>query len=254
MNTATAVLQDIGLTDSESKVYLTLLEQGDTTRSTILKESGITGSKVYDILERLQRKGLVSIYTQNKINHFRAVNPKQLITYLEDQKSAIEKREKGAHEILPQLLASFTSSKEDQEIELLTGMKGMEIIFREQVELLKKGETCYVIGGTRGTEEEAIVSFFQKIHLMREERGIKTRMLYNQKQKESASEAYGWKKYPGTTTRYILHNSPVAINIYKDRTAIIIFAKTITTIHIRSQDVANSFMEYFNLLWKTSTK
>jgi HTH-type transcriptional regulator, sugar sensing transcriptional regulator len=246
------ILEQIGLTDSEIKVYLALLEMGDSTRSAIVNDSRISGSKVYEVLERLQQKGLVSIYIQNKVKHFKATNPNQIMTYLEEKHQKMKDVQNDAKSILPTLLAAFESSKESQEVELMSGVKGMDILFREQVEILKRGETCFVIGGTRGSEEEAIVAFFQKIHLMREAKGIKTRMLYNINQKQTASKAYGWHKYPGTTTRYIIHNSPVAINIYKDRTAIIIFGKSITTIHIKSQDVATSFLEYFELLWKTS--
>ena len=89
---------------------------------------------------------------------------------------------------------------------------------------------------------------------MRNNRKIKTKMLYNLKQRDIIQDLYSSKKYPLTKTRYRDHTSPVAINIYKDRTVIIIFGKKISSIYIKSQDVANSFLEYFNLLWKTAKK
>lgn len=55
--------------------------------------------------------------------------------------------------------------------------------------------------------------------------------------------------YPSTEIKYIEHTSPVAINIYNDRTIIIIFGKSVNAINIKSRDVANSFIEYFKLLW-----
>lgn len=245
-------LKSIGLTDSEIKVYLALLDLGDSTRSGIVNKSGVSGSKVYDLLEKLQEKGLVSICTQDKVKHFKPINPNQILNYLEDKKVEVTKMEEDVRSIIPQLLAQFNSAKGEQEVELLSGLKGLEIIFREQVEMLNKGETCYVIGGTKGIEEEATVAFFQKVHLLREKKGIKTRMLYNFGQKESTKKAFSRKLYPHTETRYITTTSPVAINIYKDRTAILVFGKTITAIHLRSQDIANSFLEYFKLLWKIS--
>ena len=75
-------------------------------------------------------------------------------------------------------------------------------------------------------------------------------MLFNIAQKESTEKLYSNKKFPSTTTRYIKHTSPVAINVYKDRTVIIIFSKDISSVYIKSQEVANSFKEYFDLLWK----
>jgi len=254
MNDFEPLLKEIGLTDSEKKVYLALLKLGISTRNNIVKESGIAGSKVYEVLEKLQEKGLASNFIENKVKHFKPTNPNQLFNYLEKKKENIALLEKQAKLAIPGLLSLYDSSKEDQEVEILSGMKGLEIIFREQVDLLRSGEVCYVIGGTKGMDEEAVWSFFRKIHVLREQKKIKTHMLFNERQKENTEKLYSNKNFPGTLTRYIEHTSPVAINIYADRTVIIIFGKKITSIHITSKEVARSFLEYFKMLWKIAKK
>ncbi len=249
----TKILNEIGLNSSEARVYLALLELGDSTRGAIVDESGIAGSKVYDLLNRLQEKGLVSVYVKDKVKHFKPTNPKQILNYLEIKKQEITDVEKQAKSLIPFLLEKFNSSKEEQEVELLSGIKGLEIIFREQVDILKKGEACYVIGGTWGTGEEMekrVQLFFEKVHLLREEKGIKTKMLFNKSQKDTTSKLYSEGRFSGTETRYIEHTSPVAINIFRDKTAIVIFGRKISSIYIHSQSVADSFIEYFSLLWK----
>ncbi len=248
------ILKEIGLSESEKKVYLALLDLGDSTRGNIVNESGVTGSKVYELLEKLQGKGLISIYIKDKIKHFKPTNPKQLLNYLEEKKTKMSEIEEQTKKIIPTLLLKYDSSKKEQEVELITGLRGLQIIFREQVESLKGNDVCYVIGGTKGSDEEIVQGFFEKIHLMREKKKIKTKMLFNLRQKQTTSKLYSSKKYPHTSTKYIEHSSPVAINIYKDKTIIIIFGEQITSIHIKSQDVANSFIEYFNLLWKQAKK
>ncbi len=248
-----SVLSDMGLTDSEIKVYKALLELGDSTRGDIVNTSQISGSKVYEILERLQEKGLVSVYSQNNIKHFKPANPKQLIIYLEQKQQKLHTLSLQTHQLLPQLLALYESSNEEQEVELYTGLKGLDIIFREQVDTLKRGETCYVIGGTKGSDESDVQTFFEKVHVMRQEKGIRTKMLFNKIQKNTTETRYSNKKFPLTQTRYIDHCSPVAINIYANQTSIIIFGKKISTVRITSTDVAKSFTEYFTLLWKTAT-
>ncbi|MAF34952.1 hypothetical protein CMO91_03850 [Candidatus Woesearchaeota archaeon] len=246
------ILQQIGLTESETKVYLALLDLGDSTRGDIVHTSGIAGSKVYEVLEKLQTKGLVTIYTKDKVSHFKPANPKQLLYYLEEKEQKVKQAEHQVNTIMAGLMEKYKGSATKPEVELLTGFKGLEILFREQVESLKKGEYNYVIGGTRGAQEQPVVAFFQKIHAMREKKGIKTKMLYNIKQKESATQDYGKQHYPGSTTRFIQHTSPVSINVYKNRVFITVWTDTPITIHIRSQDVANSFLEYFEILWKQS--
>ena len=245
----TAILNEIGLSESEKKVYLALLSLGDSTRGDIVNKSNVSGSKVYELLEKLQDKGLVSIYIKDNVKHFKSTNPKQILNFLEKKKEKLIDLEKQANLFLPTLLAQYGSSKKDQEVELLNGLKGLEIMFREQVDLLKKDDVCYVIGGTKGSGEETIQNFFEKIHLMREKKQIKTKMLFNIKQRATTKKLYSSKNYPHTSTKYLEHTSPVAINVFKDRTIIIIFGEEITSIYIKSIDVANSFMEYFKILW-----
>jgi len=244
------ILKELGLTDSEIKVYLALLNQGDATRGDIVTKSQIAGSKVYEILEKLQNKGLVAIYNRNNVKHFKPTHPKQILAYVEEKKRHLADVESQVKAALPLLLDSYNSSKAEQEVELLLGLKGLDIMFREQIDILNKGDVCYVIGGTKGTDEPEVIAFFQKIHAMREAKGIKTKMLYNIRQKEMVSQSYGG--YKGTAVRFIQHISPVAINIYNDRTVIIIFGKHISAVHIKSEEVSKSFMEYFNLLWISS--
>ncbi|MFH1649671.1 MAG: helix-turn-helix domain-containing protein [Candidatus Woesearchaeota archaeon] len=245
-------LRTIGLTDSEIKVYRALLELKDATRGAIVSESGIAGSKVYDVLDRLQQKGLVSIYMLNSVKHFKAVSPKQILTYLEEKREDLDQVKVQVEKILPNLISLFEDGREEQEIELMSGLQGLNIIFKEQVDMLKPGETCYVIGGTKGSDEEDVLAFFEKVHLWREEKKIKTKMLFNVRQKGSTETHYPGEKFPNSETKYIKHTSPVAINIWADRTAILIFGKKTSAIYIKSQDVANSFMEYFDILWKTA--
>lgn len=250
----TESLREIGLTDSEIKVYIALLELKDATRSPIVAKSQISGSKVYDVLGRLQEKGLVSIYTKNKVKHFKAINPKQILSYLEEKKEHINSAEQDIEKILPTLTQLFLEGSVEQEVELMTGLKGLDIIFREQVDMLSAGENCYVIGGTRGSDEDNILAFFERVHLWREKKKINTKMLLNDHQISSTEKHYPTKTFPYSETRYIKHSSPVAINIWTDRTAILIFGKKTSAIYIKSQEVANSFIDYFSILWKTSKK
>jgi sugar-specific transcriptional regulator TrmB len=56
----TKILEDIGLTKTEIKIYLALLKLGQSTTTNIIKDAGIHASKVYEFLDKLIKKGLVS--------------------------------------------------------------------------------------------------------------------------------------------------------------------------------------------------
>ena len=83
------IFKEIGLTVSEKNVYLALLELGDSTRGNIVNKSKVAGSKIYELLEKLQEKGFVSIYIKNKVKHFKPTNPTQILNYLESKKQEI---------------------------------------------------------------------------------------------------------------------------------------------------------------------
>ena len=64
----TQYLERIGLTRNESIIYTSMLKTGTSTTGKILNASGINSGKIYEILEGLKNKGLVS--GTIKINHF----------------------------------------------------------------------------------------------------------------------------------------------------------------------------------------
>ena len=56
----TRILEDIGLTNAEIKIYLALLELGTSTAGPILEKSGLQNSVVHMTLKKLVDKGLVT--------------------------------------------------------------------------------------------------------------------------------------------------------------------------------------------------
>lgn len=79
-------LNEFGLPKNEVKVYIALLKLGLTSAGQITKVSGVHRRNVYDALERLINKGLVSYVTKEKIKYFEAVNPYFLLNLLEKEK------------------------------------------------------------------------------------------------------------------------------------------------------------------------
>jgi predicted transcriptional regulator len=240
-----AVLREMGLSDSETRVYLVMLELSESTRGKIVDQSGIAGSKVYQVLARLQSRGLVMSNRQGGVLHFKASDPKQMLRMLEERRKTVERMEEHVTALLPQLLAKYESSKKEQEVELAIGTLAMEALFLKQVEDMRAGETCYVIGGT-GPVDPRVWTFFQEIHGLRAKKCIKTLMVYSS-QERSVLESHH-PPNPLLEISYIPFLAPVAINIYHDKTIIIVFGQSVFSIVITSKAVTASFIQYFDLL------
>ena len=120
----TSILEDIGLTQSEIKVYLTLLRLGASPAGPIVEKSTIQNSVVHRILPRLIEKGLITYILEGKKKYYQATDPKLLINYIEDKKKRVE-------ELLPSLLAEQKLSKKKQEATIYRGVRGIKEILNK---------------------------------------------------------------------------------------------------------------------------
>jgi len=85
-----SILEDLGLSKGEIKVYLSLLEQGSTKVGSLIEKTRMASSAVHNSLNTLVDKGLVSYIKRGKIRFYKAVPPKQLISFVEDKKRKLQ--------------------------------------------------------------------------------------------------------------------------------------------------------------------
>lgn len=244
---AKTMLQDIGLTQNEIKIYLELLKLGTTTTGMIIKRTGIHGSKVYNGLERLAEKGLVGHVIIANTRHFTAVGPDRLIDFLEDKKRKIGEQEKGIREILPELKKRMRAGEEETDAEVFRGWKGMETVFNEGIREMGKGDTWYVLGAYPGEDRERTDRFIQKVIAKCEKKKMKWRVIYN----ESARDTFRYEQEsPITSNRFLDQETPATINIYKDVVFIALWIREPVAFRVRNAKVADSFRNYFEVMWR----
>src|SRR3989338_6457142 len=97
-------LEKLGLTKGESKVYLSLLKLGTRKVGDVIKDCGVSYSKVYDILERLHQKGLVSSTIIDNVKHYSALEPHRLVEFLEDKEKEVAAQKEMLSKIMKDLL------------------------------------------------------------------------------------------------------------------------------------------------------
>jgi HTH-type transcriptional regulator, sugar sensing transcriptional regulator len=237
-------LEEIGLTEGESKVYLSLLKIGPSTIGSIIKEAQVSNSKIYDILDRLNKKGLVGISSINNVRHFEAKDP-SLITEL------ISKKEENINKIkedLPRLQEMYKYAEPIQEAEILQGTRGIKTFTEMILSKLETGDTFYIMGAPKESTE-VLGAYFQEWHERRAKKGIKCRIIFNKEAEERAKQR---KKTPLTEVRIMPSGiiTPALIDIGKDYVTTILFGERPLCIVIKNKKIAESYMSYFNLLWK----
>ena len=134
------VLEKIGLGKREATVYSALIETGETTTGPLVKKTGIPASKIYEILDRLVSKGLVSIVIKEKTKHFSATNPERLIDYLEEKKRDLAKQEAEVVRLLPYLKEQRKKGEGFQGAEVAYGFEGFKGLINKLIADAEKGE------------------------------------------------------------------------------------------------------------------
>ncbi len=243
------LLREIGLTDSEVKVYLALLELGSSKKGRIVKKAGITSSKVYEVVDKLIEKGLASYVIKNKVKHFSAAPPSRIKDYLIEKEDRLKKQEQEFENILPGLELKQKLVKKGTDAEVYRGWKGMQTVYNDLLTSLKKGEEYYIVGASKGMDEKRVKSFFIRFNQRVVRKGLKVKIIFNENARGNIPNVGKTGK-----VRYLDQTTPAEILVYKDKVGIVLLEKEPLVVLISGKSVANSFRAYFDVMWVMGKK
>lgn len=245
------ILKEIGLTDGQIKVYISLLKLGATTTGPIIDDSKIAKSIVYSILEKLIEKGLVSYVLKNNIKHYTAEHPRRILQYLEKKKTELDKKTKEVENLIPKL-TQIQKPEEKIEVQLYEGFKGVQSCFEHHLTKMKKGDEHLSLG-ILAKQTPTYHQYWMRYHLTRMKKGIKGRLLFNSDTPREVLK--NRNSYKGCDSRYMKKDlkTPSWVFIYKDVTAIFLQDKNLA-VEIKNQEIADTFKEYFEDYWKDTKK
>jgi sugar-specific transcriptional regulator TrmB len=233
------ILQEIGLSQTESKVYLALLELGNGLAGAITKESGINRTNVYDALERLLDKGLVTYVITANRKVFEPVSPKKL-------QEILKEKENKLNLLIPELNSRFKENKQKEKATLYKGSKGIKSIFES---VLEEGKTLFAYGAESKFTEllPAYKNYWNKERI---KNNIKVEILYNEKVKRLKKQ----ESLKLMTMKFLpkKYDFPSTIMIYGDNVATIVWSESPFGFVVKSKEVTKSNMNFFKILWKTA--
>ncbi|MFA6462329.1 MAG: helix-turn-helix domain-containing protein [Candidatus Woesearchaeota archaeon] len=233
----TTHLEKLGLTRNESVVYISLLKLGSTSAQHLIKESELHRSRVYDALESLQRKGLASHVVKDFKKYFQAVDPSQLLKYLDEQKEHLK-------EILPELEGIKGMKKEEISATIYKGREGLKTIHSE---MLREGKDVRVLGakGLIFSELKYFMPNFERERIKKKMRWI---CLWDKKGVENRRKKDSFVK--GKTLPSGSESNGV-VNIFGDKVAIVLWKELYPTgFMIDNKDIADAFRKWFELILK----
>lgn len=231
-------LERLGLNRNEAKIYLALLDLGEAPAGQVSKKTQINRTTIYDSVERLIQRGLVTYVIKANKKIFQPVPPIKIL-------EKIKEEEKIAKEILPELEARFKQPKEKEESNIYKGRLGIKSILHDILNLKE-----YVAFGSSGRFLEIMKHDFELFQKRKKELKINARVILSENSRKSDQVKIAHTKF-----KYILDefSSPTTTFVYGENTAIIIWSTTPIATVIKSKQVAQSYLNYFNLLWGIST-
>lgn len=240
------ILKEVGLSDAEIKVFLELLKVDSAMASEISKKVGVYRTNVYDILESLIQKGLVSYIIKSNRKHFLASRPEKILQFLREKQEKIKKQEEKIRQLIPILVGLRKPKEEELKAEIYRGKEGLKTLFED---ILNEGKD-YVCFGYSAVSQKILPYFFIHWHKRRVKLKIRRKLLTKEQMRGSKVV-----KLPLTETKYLpdKYNTPISTMIYGNKVWVLIPSDDDhISLLIDSKKLSQSFLTYFNELWNVA--
>ncbi|MFA5106215.1 MAG: helix-turn-helix domain-containing protein [Candidatus Micrarchaeia archaeon] len=232
MASETEVLEELGLTANEARLYLLLVKSGNQKANELAVKSGLQRRTVYDTLASLEKKGLAGKAEVNGVLVFSASPPASLLSLVDEKRDSISK-------ILPSLAQTYEKAGETK-VSVLYGISGIKTVFEDVISL--QTDYCAYYGQ---------LQFFDMLP--------KSMGIFNEKRKELGLKArYILLDVPQARERAhlmplteIKFMDPSALSVgvwwtYADRVILFVLEKDPATIFIKNAALARTFQKIFD--------
>lgn len=235
------ILQNIGLDQKETKVYLASLSLGASSAPEIAKKALLNRVTTYDVLKRLLNKNWVSAIEKKNGNIFTATNPEIVI-------HNTKVRAMEAEKVIPELLSLSGSIQKKPRISYYQGIQGLKNIYEET--LGAKEKILYTITHPENLFETFGEDYFYKYYFkQRVKHGIKIKTLVpntpmglktvaEAKQYLREAKLFDHKKY----------EIPNEIQIWDNKTALISLKDRMGVV-IENEEIANFTKTWWQMVW-----
>jgi len=229
-------LQEIGLTQNESKAYKTLLEHGKLGAGDISKFSGVSYSRIYDVLASLKQKGLARLIPE-KSKKFVPTDPEELMEIVTKKEETLKKVKNEIKKF-----KTFYDIKEKNPVILGYGKSAFYKLLKE---MPKSKKSDYSIKYTSEYRPEWERDYTENV-----KKGVDSRSLVRY-DKETGSNVEKWIKLGKKNTR-VLANEGVAISIRDDEEVLISLIKSNMTLLIKNKPFVRIMKKMFLETYKNA--
>jgi HTH-type transcriptional regulator, sugar sensing transcriptional regulator len=247
------LLQQLGLTKAEAKVYLCLLDQSPLPASTIADLTGTSRSSVYLVLRSLVGKGLIDAGAGYSSRYHAAPPRRALSSLLDRERADLSARERQVEQTLPELTELFerNQSADGELVEILRTpaligerFNRLQTECQATIDIVVRGPLQ--VGGPNDAELKAL------------RRGVRCRAIYDRDVLAEPSidgNLIAWTAQ-GEQARLYPGDLPMKFAVFDSHTVLMPLVAPgvsgLIAIIVRNPELAATLTFLFDTLWKGS--
>ena len=240
---AQEILNEVGFSDTEAKIYLSLLELGPAKAGGILKKTGLQNSVVHLILGRLVERGFVAYVQQGRIRHYQAVSPQNILRILDEKRKRFEA-------LIPALLA-LQHSPEALSAQIYEGTAGFRCMLYDLIDEGQAGDE-FVFSAFYHSDpavQREIYPFYTEFEKERERRGFILKGIVPEQVRES------FRMRNQKILRYTKIPLLLNINVFRDKISLTPWGSSSRKVSflLNSSELAEQFRAHFLAIWHSLT-
>ena len=234
------VLEELGLSANEAKLYLILVQIGSMKANELAVKSGLQRRTVYDTMRQLEKKGMAGTAKVSGVMTFSPAPPSSLLSFIEEKRDAADR-------LLPLLSKPFEAGNKTS-VSVLYGKSGIKMVMEDIISLRSDYYACY-------GQLQFFESMPKSMRLFNEKRvkyGLKAKYLLL----DVPTARKHAQNFPLADIKFI-DPSVISAGVwwtYADRLVLFVLEGEPVTIFIKNADLAQTFQKTFLSLFDSNAR
>ena len=248
-------LKEFGLSDKETKIYLTLLQLGTSPVREIALTAKLNRSTTYVVLDSLQRHELITVSEKTCSRRYTAISPELLIQKTANLISKYSKIEKDIESIIPNLNALSKKLEHLPRVLFYEGKEGVRSVL-DGVLSQKKDSIIRTFSKLPITTKKSQPDYYDHLQNKRPNQKIKLLAIYSCS--DSEKQQFNNTKIKSSLDEFIFlpsqkYSFNSNLSVYENK-VILISPQDEYCVIIENEDISQTMKELFDLAWEEAKR
>ena len=234
----------LGLSETETKVYLASLKLGPTSVQEIAKKARLSRTATYEAVATLQERGLMSVFERGKKKFFTASDPDRAVSYFKEKLRLMEERIQGLDRMVPEI--KMMAGGEKPTVRFYEGNEALFALFNDVAKT--NPSTIDEISNIDDVYEYLDTKYLLEVRKIIDPTKLRLRILHRGANRNPREGVQFCELLPDLGE---FHGD---IWIYENRVAFVVFVGKVITVIIESKPLADTARVLFEAAWRICQK